>query len=148
MVVAREGARTNSRPRGSQFWVRVVVIAAVAVVVNGCGIPQELTRQGYSVVNSSSNSYFVQVTWANGKVTDMAVPPNSEADERSESDPVRADVYDSTCALLVTLPMSGPWYYVLVDETGQITAMAHLSSPKLPSATEGPTKGVCPFGAN
>jgi len=145
---ARERTQATGRSKGRRIRPIVLIgLLVAAVLVSGCDFPHEQTLNGYSVFNSSSNRYFVQMTYADGSVTDMVVPPKAEADEYSESDPVRAEVYDSTCSLLATLPMSGRMSFLVIDETGTIMVGAGASYPSLPLATMGPTHGVCPFGA-
>ena len=81
----------------------------------------EQTQRGYDVYNYSSNSYVVRMTYKNGVGYDLPVPPEASVGQYRGSDPVEAVVYDAPCSQqLATVPVSGPWAVIYIDESGAI----------------------------
>jgi hypothetical protein len=88
---------------------------------------EEATTHGVEVWNYSSNQYVVRVTYENGSVETILVPPRSDdsitAEGLDSGGPREAVVMDGQCTThLATLQLSGGWAGIVIDASGHVTA--------------------------
>jgi hypothetical protein len=123
-----------------------MLLPAVALLVAGC-LMEEVTY-GYTVVNYSSNTYIVRVTFQDGVVAAISSAPGSRTgQDRRPSPTVRAVVYEGDCSHEVAdLHANNGISYIVIDKSGNVTAPAMMSNFDVTAVPyqELPVPSLCP----
>ena len=133
---------SRSPARLSATVLTAATLVALSLLLTGCNGQTEWTQAGYTVENYSSGSYVIYMTWASGFGHYLVVPPESTVEDRDDSDPVKAIVYDGSClTTLTTVTVTGPFAAIYIDEAGRVftsKSEGPLSSAERPNGGHWP----------